>query len=432
MKHALALCLLVVVFGALTAVADPLSGSWSFWVQANVAPFSIAATESVLQVDYTVGAWRLSSTAITDLSGLNNVYFDAKGVLGGFALRSITDFDAAGAQFQAMIGSAVTAIAGMNLYALFMLDNLGTAQTPSVGSGLTLGGWGQAGSISFWAQTRFNMGETSSYIYQYGYNWLLDHFIFQVCDVWQKPSGYIAVQTASCSACWSGADLYVEMPFSCFTLLTQLSMSCTGFDHVLFEANNINLGLGLLDLKWIDVMFTTTSKTMNLVLDVSVGKTVCFTPYFAFEGAGEQITGLSLKALKVEYAWNSVTFKAGDLFGTTGWYPYLNYTGLKYLGWSWDGELTTLESCVAKPVDSEVPYPEYLGVIVGGDTCCGGGLTFSVFTWFNTGTSSGLFDWAETRMSLREGIGSNIVLTFGMSITQVGPDWFRFGTQVSW
>jgi len=433
MKKSLAIGFLIIIIATLAAVAAPFGGSWSFYVQSNVKPFSIAAMESVLEVDYSIGTWTWSSTVIADLSGLDNVYFDAKGVLGGFALRSIADFDADEAQFQSLIGSAVTAIAGINLYALFMLDNVGSSQTPSMGSGLTLGGWATLGSIKFWGQTRFNMKETSSYIYKYGYAWLLDHFIFQVCDTWQKPSGYIDVQTASCTACWSGADFYFEMPFTCFDVLAQLSFACTGFEYVLFEANNIDLGLGWLDLKWIDVMFTTTSKTMNLVFDVNVGDVVCFTPYLALEGAGGSITGLSLKAMKLEYSWNGLTFKAGDLFDENGWYPYLNYANpsMKYLGWSWDGELTTLLPCLAMPARGEVPYDEYIGIIVGGDSCCGGSSAFSAFAWFDTGNSSGLFDWAETRIQLREEIGTNIAVTFGISVTQGGTDWFRLGTDIN-
>ena len=427
MKRVLVVGILIVVAGALAAVAAPLSGSWSFAVQSNVQTFSITAIESVLQVDYSVSGWTVSSTVIADLDGLDNVFFDTKGVLGGFALRSITDFDAEEAQFQAWVASGVTAIAGVNLYALFMLDNVGSVQTPSMGSGLTLGGWAQMGDLSIWGQTRFNMIATSGYIYKYGYNWLLDHFIFKVCDTWQKPSGYIDVQTAGCTASWSGADVYLEMPFSCFDLLTQLSLSCTGFDHVLFEINDIDLGLAWLNLKWVDVLFTTTSKSVNTVFDITVGDTACITPYLALEGAGTEITGFSLKALKLSYTWDNVTFKAGDLFDEDGWYPYLNYTTTRYYGWTWDGELATLPVCAVTE-----GYDEYFALEIAGDSCCGGSYAFSTFAWFDTGNSTGLFDWSETRVKLSVGIGSNTTIDFGMSAKQTGMNWFRLGTEVVW
>jgi len=427
MKRVLAVGILIAITGVLAVTAAPLSGSWSFSIQSDLNPFSITAIESVFQVDYSIGTWTWASTAIIDLAGLDNVYFDVKGVLGGFALRSITDFDAAEAQFQAWVASGVTAIAGVNLYALFMLDNVGSTQTPSMGSGLTLGGWAQVGDLSIWGQTRFNMNDTSGNIYKYGYGWLLDHFIFKVCDTWQKPSGYIDVQTAGCTASWTGADVYLEMPFACFDLLTQLSLSCTGFDHVLFEINDIDLGLTWLNLKWVDVLFTTTSKSVNTVFDITLGDTACITPYLALEGAGTEITGFSLKALKLSYTWDNATFKAGGLFDEDGWYPYLNYLGTRYYGWTWDGELATLPSCVVTE-----GYDEYFGLLVTGDSCCGGAYKFTTFAWFDTGNSTGLFDWAETRVKLSVGVASNTTINFDISVTQGRASWFRLGTGIVW
>lgn len=430
MKRVLAVGILVTITWVLAATAAPLSGSWSFSVQSNLNPFSFTAIESDLETNYSVGGWTFSSTVLANLAGLDNVFFDAKGTLGGFALRSILDFDAAPAQFQAWLASGVTAIGGVNLYALFMLDNVGSAQTPSMGSGLTLGGWAKVGDLSFWGQTRFNMNNTSDYVYRYGYDWLLDHFIFKVCNTWQKPSGYISVQTGGCTANWSGADVHVEMPFSCFNLLTHLSVSCTGFNYALFEINDIDLGLSWLNLKWVDVTFTTNSKSVNTVFDINVGKTACITPYFALESTGTQIaqiTGFSLKALKFSYTWDNVTFKAGHIFGNDGWYPYLNYTTTKYYGWTWDGELSTLPNCT-------VPknYDEYFGLQATGDSCCGGSFTFSAFAWFDTGNSLGLFDWVETRAKLSVMVGSNTTFNFGMSVPQTGSSWFRFGVDVTW
>ncbi|MCD6142302.1 hypothetical protein J7J55_06255 [Candidatus Bipolaricaulota bacterium] len=425
MKTALVAIGLLVLIGSFVYGA-PLSGSWTFSVRMDLQTFSMTP-ESDIEINYSLGGWTFSSTALADLAGLDSVFFDAKGTLGGFALRSLVDFDASSAQFRAGVASIATAIGGVNLYALSMLDNVGTTQTPSMGSGYTLGGWAQVGDLSFWGQMRFNMTDTSSYIYKYGYDWLLDHFIFKVCDTWLLPSSYIDVQTSGCTADWTGADIYVKVPFDCFDLLTELSVSCAGFEHALFELSDIELGLSWLDIKWVDVMFTTTSKSVNTVFDVSVGNTACITPYFALEGLGTNITGLSLKALKLSYTWDNLTFKAGELFDEDGWYPYLNYTGTRYYGWTWDGELATLPACTVTE-----GYDEYLGLEMSGDSCCGGASTLSAFAWFDTGNSTGLFDWAETRVKLSAGIGSNVTLTFGMSIPQTGTSWFRLGIEVYW
>jgi len=343
MSKVLAIVVLLVAFSALAA-ASPLSGSWSFSLQADVQTFSITAGRSTLTVDYSIGGWTISSATIAGLGGLEDLFFDAEGVLGGFALRSISAFDAADARFKAWLASGVTAIGGVNMYALFLLEELATV--PSIASGLTLGGWADAGPFSVWGQTRFNMNDTSVNIYKYGYDWLLDHFIFKVCDVWQIPSGYIYVQTSGCTTCWSGADIYVETPFGCADILAELSVSRAGFDYLLFEVNDVDTGLSWLDLKWVDLLFTTVSKSMNLVFDIDVGETTCFTPYFALEGGETRITGFSLKALKLSYRWDNVTFKAGDLFDEGGWEQHLNYAYYLY-GWTWDGELSYLAFCKA-------------------------------------------------------------------------------------
>ena len=429
--------LLIGVAGVLGASAAPLSGSWSFSIESDVSPFAIDALrlESVIALDYSLNAWTWGSTAVVGNDGLDNVYFDVRGPLGGIALRSILDFDAASAQFRTWLASGMTSISGVSLYGMLMVDNVGTVQTPSMGSGLTLGGWGSAGELSIGAQMQFNMSDTSGFIYKYGYAWLLDHFIFNACDEWYLPSGYIDVQTSGCTAAWTGADVYLEMPFSCFDLLAHLSLSCAnGFDSILFEINDLDLGLPWFGVRWIDLLFEVDSKTVNTVFDVTVGETACITPYLALEGTGAHIEGLSLKALKFAYTSNGVTLKAGELFDTDGWYLYQNYydPSTRVLGWSWDGELTTMSNCLATAGVEKGVYNEYLGLIVDGDACCGGAYSLSVFTWFDAGGSPGLFDWAETRVNLSAGIGSNVTISLGISATTAGMHWIRAGFLAQW
>ena len=348
--------------------------------------------------------------------------------MGGFALRSILDFDAEEAQLRTWLASGVTAIGGVNLYATFMLDNVGTAQNASMGSGLTLGGWGRAGDLSIWAQTRFNMADSSSNLYKYGYEWLLDHFIFEVCDTWQKPSAYLDVQASGFTARWTGADVLLEMPFTRFTALAAVGISCdNGFDSVLFELNDIDLGLDWLDLKWLDVFFTVDSKSVAMVFDLSVAETACITPYLALEGGGHEISGFSLKALKLAYSWDGVTFKAGHLFDENGWSEYLNYEFYEW-GWTWGGELSYLAPC-------KVPsnYDEYFGLVLDGESCCGGGSNTSLFAWFDTGSEvGGIFDWVETRASVRYGVSANLDVSFAMSLTNGGIEWLKTGLGLSW
>jgi hypothetical protein len=426
-KRTLAVVFVMMVAATVVAVAGPLSGLWSTSIQFDLQTFSMIA-ESEVVINYSFSGCTMTMAALMDEHGIDNVFFDTSGVLGGFALRSILDFNASAAQFRSMLTSVETAIGGINLYGIFMLDNVGTTQTPSMGSGFTLGGWDTIGDVTFWGQAQFNMDSTAGLIYKYGYAWLVDHFIYEVCDYWQKPSGYIDVQDSNCNLCWSGADLLIDIPYECFDLLAQMSFSrLNGFDQLLLEFSNIDLGLGFVQLKWMDITFTTTSKTFNTVFDLSIGDTVCIMPYIALEGVGTELQGFSLKALKLEYSWEGITFKAGHMFDTDGWYPYLNYLGTRYYGWTWDGELATLPICAVPST-----HDEYFGLEIDGDSCCGGSYDMSVYSWFDTGDSDGLFDWIETRAELDVGIGSNVTLSFGLSVTQTGADWIEFGTEVLW
>jgi hypothetical protein len=56
----------------------------------------------------------------------------------------------------------------------------------------------------------------------------------------------------------------------------------------------------------------------------------------------------------------------------------------------------------------------------------------SAYSWFDTGDSDSLFDWIETRAKLEVGIGSNLTLSFGLSVTQAGANWIELGTEVLW
>jgi len=223
--------------------------------------------------------------------------------------------------------------------------------------------------------------------------------------------------------------MYMKAPLGCVDLLAVLSISCAnGFELAKFEFSDIQLGLPWLSVNWIDVVFTTQAKSVNAVFSFTPDKSVCLTPYWALEGGGNSIAGVSLKALLFSYTWNGATFRAGHLFDEDGWQPYLNYPGydLAY-GWAWDGTLTYYNEC-------KVPrgYDEYLGLQIGADTCCGGESNASVFWWFDTGDSVGLFDVEEVRASVEAGIGSNLTLMGGVGFKGTGPSWLRFGGTVSW
>jgi len=412
-----------VAYGASTSV------TWSSWLQIDLQPaFGLGGFDSALTVGYAIGGWALSSTALLDETGLWDVFFDAGGALGGFAIRSIADFDATVPALRAWLSSLSAAIAGVRLYGLLMVDdvNAGTAADPWFGAGASLGVLWEGDDLAIWAQIQFNMTDSSRYVYLYGLDWLMDHFIFEDCGVWYTPAGYVDVQTGGCSVFFSGLSLYVEFPICCGDVLAQVSFSDSGLDHVLLELLNVDLGLTWMNVEWVDLWYTLDSKSANVVFGVSVADNLCFTPYLGLTGGGSFIDGIDLKALLLECSWNGYTFKTGHLYDEDGWQEYLNSTYYDY-GWTWDGELTYLTPC-------KVPagYDEFFGVEVLGDACCGGDYGLSVFAWFDTGKSTGIFDWVETRVMFRTAISPHADLRFGMSVTESGGNWVGMGFDLTW
>ena len=434
--------MMMAAFG-LVAAAGPLSGSWEFSMEFedtkvyqtsnatnSVNVLKVTSFDSVLAVDYTKCGWTFGSTAIFDKYDFENVFFEAEGTPSGFMFRSILDFVVqTGPVFRTWLNTVRFTIGGLTLYGIAMVDNVQTPPNLAVGRGMLLGGSGTVGDCSFEAQAQFNMNDSSYNFYIYGYDYILDHFVFSRCGTWYKPSGYLDVQSAACSLCWTGLDIYVEYPFACFDLATMLSFSCTdGFDQVKFEIDDISLGIPWLSLAWIEIMFTPQAKIVNADFSLVVGEFVCFTPYLALEGTGTLINGISLKALLVDYSWNGIVFKAGDLFDEDGWRPYLTYPGydLEY-GWTWDGKLSYYPEC-------KVPdgYDEFFGVQIDGDSCCGGNFDASMFSWFDTGNSTAIFDWKETRVDLEVGIGSNTVLATSVRLDNNGLRWLKLGCKFFW
>ncbi|MCX6094429.1 MAG: hypothetical protein NTY63_06385 [Candidatus Bipolaricaulota bacterium] len=430
-RRAWVLGLAAVLLAAGVAHGATTSVTWSSWLQINLQPaFGLGGFDSSLSVSYAIGGWALSSTALLDETGLWNVFFDAGGALGGFAVRSLVDFDAAAPELRAWLSSVSTGIGGVRFYGLFMIDDVhggGAIGDAWFGTGSTLGAIWEGDGLAIWAQAQFNMTDSSKYVYLYGLDWLMDHFVFEECGTWYKPAGYVDVQTGGCSVFWSGVSLYVEFPICCADVLAQISFSAEdGFDHILFELLNVDLGLTWMNVEWVDVWYTVESKSVNAVFDVSIADNLCFTPYLALTGGGTLIDGIDLKALLFECSWDGYTFKAGHLFDEDGWQEYLNSTYYDY-GWTWDGELTYLDPC-------KVPdgYDEFFGVEIEGDACCGGEYGLSAFVWFDTGDSTGIFDWVETRVMFRTAIGPNTDLRLGMSVTQSGGNWIGVGFDLHW
>jgi hypothetical protein len=431
MKKALVLSLLVLGLGA-AVYAGPLTGSWATNFRFNATPaLSLVNFESILQVDYTVGGWVLGANAIFNATAFDNLYFEADGQLGAFRFSSMLDFEPQTPSFMAWTNAAALSLAGVDVFALFMVDNLGTADAPIIGSGATVGLVGSAGDIKWTIITAFNMPVNGYYWWAYGYDWMIARDAYQsscgMFGAWYKPSGTPwTVQTQGCCVCWSGTSIYVDFPFTCLTVTAYADFTCTtGFSAMGLWFTGIETGLGWLTIEEIDIDFTVDSKSVTTYFGLSFGDWGCVRPYFTLTGGDNEITGIQLNALFLSYSFNGVTFKAGEIFEDK-WYGWaLNGTEYDY-GFSKTGGLTY--SCVYND-----DYDEYFGVEIDGDSCCGGSFKVGIYNFFDIDIAgTALFDWAETLASVSLGIGSNTTLYFGVSYLSAGLNWFDVGIKFVW
>jgi hypothetical protein len=76
-------------------------------------------------------------------------------------------------------------------------------------------------------------------------------------------------------------------------------------------------------------------------------------------------------------------------------------------------------------------YWEVFTITNNTDSCCGGGLEFSVSTYFSC-DSTALFDWGETDVDVSVGIGSNFTLSTGLLVDTTGLKEWTLGFAVTW
>jgi len=431
MKKALVLSL-VIVFGlGIAAFAGPVSGSWTnvITIDPDATPI-ISGFSSELTVDYTVGGWTFGSTAIFNLDAFDNLFFTADGALGAFSFKSVLDFEPETPQFVFWGNAGSISLGGMELYAITSIYNFAQVQTPDIGIGWQVGGSGSAGNVTITGNIRFNMPDYSYYIWAYGYDWFLGKMAYVSCGSWVKPYGGWKVQTDSCTAAFSGADFYIEFPFSCLDVMINPSFSCTnGFDAFNIELYNFDLGLSWLSLAEVDIAFDVTSKTVDTYIGLNLGETTCITPYISLVGNGTTIEGITLNALLLEYSFNGVTFKAGEIFDNN-WYSYLAPDGGGYnYAFTTSGGLTLSDYYPGCVID--VDYDEYFGFVIDGDSCCGGAFSVYMYNWFDTSETS-FFGWQETTAGIDVGIGSNTTISFDLSLMNDGVDWFTFDIEFTW
>ena len=413
MKRALVLSLVFVLGLGFAAFAGPLTGSWSTDITIVTPANPVITLTSLLNVDYTVSGWTFGFNTRVDEGGLKELNFDIAGNLGALGFWSFLDFDPVTPAFDNWSNAAKVSIAGVDLWALFALEAVGEV----VGTGWSFGGHGTAGDIEVWVGVDFNLDATVGTIQSYGWDYLMDMETYYSCSSGAWLDGAFDVTLAGCDPAFTNLDIYVEMPFTCLDLLVNVNFDCTnGFDFIQFDLNDIYLGVSWFQLDDLNIRFTVQTKSITSVdFTLLLDSAVCLTPYFDVSmGATDYIVdGIVLRALTLSYSWNGVTFKAGEIFSY-------------YAGFTKSGGLSTYAGCVVTNSD------EFFGVEIDGDSCCGGLVDASFYTFFDLGGSTGIFDWLYFVGNASVGLGTNITLDFGLEISPTAFEALKIGFDLTW
>ncbi len=383
MKKALVLAFaLVLGLGIAAFAGSPLSGSWTSSLTLDIqttGAISVSDFSSTLEVDYTVGGWTFVSTTGFTLGGWNTQEFTANGTLGAFTIDSDLVFDPAAASFTKWDTTGSVSIAGVDFSGEFLLTSSASAWKFKAS--------GNAGDLSISATTFFN-GELDA-------------------------DGNLVAQTDSYCFCFSSVTFDVSFPFACIDKVdASITFSQSGFDGVDFSVSGVEVpGIAWLtfDLKLSFDDGTGTGKSLSLTPNINLGDWSCIELYYYLDtptANGVDISGITFYGVSLSYTWNGVTFKDISLLDVD-----------KYISL----------------IDSTWPsnYWELFEIKSSGDSCCGGAVDFTIDTYFSE-SSSLLFDWGETDVSLSFGIGSNFTIDTGLVVDTTGLTKVSAGFTVTW
>jgi len=500
-------CVLLVAVGLIGA-AQQLSGFafTGLWLDLGPPPtgFGLEHFLSVIDIDYALCNFTLGATAVAYAwkigpavmaQGLDAIYFDAYGWLGAVSFSSFGEFSTTlyglggldgfgdiGAGLAQWASIAWLSIAGLDLYGFALLDRrvelVVVPQEPvewnaRYGTGFAFGAQGVAGECSIAAEIQFNLWSAIQYhppgVGAIGYVFMKHLYLArgQACLVyqpgthffpsylgcydwyWQAPYALSSVVQSQCYVVFSGADVLVGFPFACTDVFAHARFTCDGFDELGVHAFDISLGdCSWLELDEIEITYTLQTKSVNTIdLDLVFCDFVCIEPFFELDMDNTLLEALVFRGFMVETEiTKGVTFKAGTVFQPDDYVEIING------GWYFDdlgNRFAGEPDLVCPPDGCFVIYPylydEYFALIVDGDSCCGGGFTFSIFNWFDidddnpfaslvvpSEQSAGMFGWEHTLIDFSVDVGWNTTLVTGLSVKNEGLDWMKIGFKTRW
>ena len=211
-----------------------------------------------------------------------------------------------------------------------------------------------------------------------------------------------AMDPITCVLNFESFDVGLGVSFGCVEELSvDIGFDCDeGFTDLRLSAGDIETGFSWLEVD-LSITYSTTVKQVRLSPSLELNTVgMCFTPFIQLHTGTETtlLDGLSLYGIRIRCSDNGVTFES-----------------LTYL----DGIHHTKED-----------YWEMFSISVDGDTCCGGGFDFEVKTHFGTTTS--LFDWAETEFEAEFGLGESYVVNTYVSFIPAGIGGLTLGLSFTW
>ncbi|MFC2077731.1 hypothetical protein ACFLTM_02870 [Candidatus Bipolaricaulota bacterium] len=426
MKKVLVFSLIVLGAGAV-ACAGPISGSAEVCAQFDDTGLTVFGT--AIDLDYSISGFVLGATAIFELDEFDNLFITATGTLGTIDIRTMVAFEPLAPAFMAWTGAAQISFGGALVFGYFALLETGGPGDGAYGLGATLGFSSTVGEVTITAATFFNMLNTVYYLGAFGPDWAFTRDVYQHCGTWYTPFPFpYAVPDTGCSLSWSGAAILADFPFACLDV-TAFSMFLESGDVMAgFILAGIETGIAWLDLSQVAILFAVDEKTVFLDWGVVLGDLVCVMPYVSLDrSALWSIDGITLNALLLEYNYNGVTVKAGEIFDPVWADQYvLFYTSDVAWGFTLDGGLASeIAYLTGGGCIYNLAYDEFFGIWIDGDSCCGGAYDINIISFFDTGTGSTLFDWQETVATLEVGIGPSVSIKLMMSLMTDGLNWFQ-------
>ena len=442
MRNALLAGLLVLGVGCAT-FAGPISGTGE--VCARFDKTDLIVFDTVIDLDYTISSITFGVTAVLDIAEFEHLFFTAVGTLGTIEFRSMLALDPQTVAHVVWTNAAKVSLGGATLFGLFVMEEYDTSDLPlwtaaEMGVGAAVGIIGTFGDVSITATSFFNMAPNLGFIIcWYGYDFIVALDAYELCGEWHIADLYRILEP-NCDLCWDGAVIAVDFPFACLDVTAlafigrSSSLNETGFGSLWFWLRDIETGIPWLSLADIIIEFDVDSKDVGLYLDLVLGDFVCVTPHFSLDGSHFwTVDGITLNALLLEYSYDGVTVKVGEIFDNV-WPIDDPMPAIEHWGFTLDGDLAPLGSSllsVGCVYEYEKGYDEFFGIWIDGDACCGGAYDIGIISFFDTSQTGVLFDWAETVATFGIGVGPNVTFELSLSAKADGLQWFQICGKLS-